>query len=72
MITALFYDYTKQLPVSVLTEMNRIYEEETGKTLSTNYGCSNCIVKLVKMCAILYFTEYKDRLPDKLKDRWKI
>lgn len=72
LITALFYDYTRQLPMAVLQEMNRIYEEETEKNLMTNFGCSNCIVHLVKQCAKIYFIAHMDRIPEKLRDRGKV
>ena len=40
MITAVFHSYTRQIPTAVLMEIDRIYTEETGKTLRTNYSCS--------------------------------
>lgn len=70
MITALFYDYTRQIPISALTEINRIYTEETGKILNTNYSCSNCVLKLLKQTAIFYFKENIDSLPENLKIRY--
>ena len=70
MITALFHSYTRQLPQSTLIEMDRIYTEETGKSLRTNYSCSGCILKLIKEVGKLYFKENIDRLPDDLKDKF--
>ena len=70
MITALFYDYTRQLPQSTLLEIDRIYTEETGKTLRTNYSCTACILKLLKNIAKIYFGENTDKLPDDLKDKF--
>ena len=71
MITALFHSYTRQLPQSTLIEMDRIYTEETGKSLRTNFSCSGCILKLMKAVGKLYFKENIDRLPDDLKDEFK-
>ena len=70
MITALFHSYTRQLPQSTLIEMDRIYTEETGKTLRTNFSCSGCILKLMKEVGKLYFKENIDSLPDDLKDKF--
>ena len=70
MITALFYDYTRQLPQSTLLEIDRIYAEETGKTLRTNYSCTACILKLLKNIAKIYFGENTDKLPDDLKEKF--
>ena len=70
LITALFYDYTRQIPTSTLMEMDRIYTEETGKSLRTNYSCTGCILKLMKNTAKLYFKENTDKLPDDLKDKF--
>ena len=71
MITALFHSYTRQLPQSTLIEMDRIYTEETGKSLRTNYSCSGCILKLMRSVGKLYFKENIDSLPDDLKDKFK-
>ena len=71
MITSLFHSYTRQLPQSTLIEMDRIYSEETGKTLKTNFSCSGCILKLMRSIGKLYFKENIDRLPDDLKDKLK-
>ena len=70
MITSLFHSYTRQLPQSTLIEMDRIYTEETGKTLKTNFSCSGCILKLMRSIGKLYFKENIDRLPDDLKDKF--
>ena len=70
MITALFHSYTRQLPQSTLIEMDRIYTEETGKTLKTNFSCSGCILKLMRSVGKLYFKENIDSLPDDLKDKF--
>ena len=69
LITALYHNYTRLLPTSVLREMERIYEEEKGTTLITNYGCSACILKLVKQCARMYFKDDPERIPEDLRDR---
>lgn len=70
-ITAMFHSYTRQIPTSTLMEIDRIYIEETGKTLKTNFSCSGCILKLIKQMGILYFKENTDRLPEELKDKFK-
>ena len=70
MITALFHSYTRQLPQSTLIEMDRIYTEETGKSLRTNFSCSGCILKLMRSIGKLYFKENIDSLPDDLKDEF--
>ena len=70
MITALFHSYTRQIPQSTLIEMDRIYTEETGKTLRTNFSCSGCILKLMRSVGKLYFKENIDCLPDDLKDKF--
>ena len=70
MITALFHSYTRQIPTATLMEIDRIYTEETGKSLKTNYSCTGCILKLLKNTAKIYFKESIDRLPDDLKDKF--
>ena len=70
MITALFHSYTRQIPTATLMEIDRIYAEETGKTLRTNFSCSSCILKLMRSVGKLYFKENIDRLPDDLKDKF--
>ena len=71
MITALFHSYTRQIPTSILMEIDRIYAEETGKSLKTNFSCSRCILKLMRSIGKLYFKENIDSLPDDLKDKFK-
>lgn len=70
MITALFHSYTRQIPTSILMQIDRIYTEETGKSLKTNYSCTGCILKLLKNTAKIYFKENIDCLPDDLKDKF--
>lgn len=72
MITSFWYGYSRNLPVSILKEMDRIYEEETGKELNTNYSCGNCILRLLSGCSRLYFKELPDRVPENLVGRKKI
>lgn len=69
-ITAIFYDYTKQIPTSLLMEIDKIYTEETKKNLKTNFACSNCILKLMRLTGILYFRENPDSLPEELKEKF--
>ena len=71
MITSLFHRYCRQIPTVTLMEIDRIYTEETGKTLSTNFTCSNCIMKLMKAIGKVYFKENIDNLPDDLKEKFK-
>ena len=70
MITAWFHSYTRQIPTAVLMEIDRIYTEETGKTLRTNFSCSSCILKLMRAIGKIYFKENIDCLPDDLKDKF--
>ena len=71
MITSLFHSYTRQIPTATLIEIVRIYTEETGKTLRTNFSCSSCILKLMKSVGKLYFKDNIDNLPEDLKDKFK-
>ena len=71
MITSLFHSYCRPIPTSTLMEIDRIYAEETGKTLKTNFSCSSCILKMMKQMAIVYFKENIDSLPDDLKEKFK-
>ena len=70
MITAVFHSYTRQIPTATLMEIDRIYTEETGKSLRTNFSCSGCILKLMRSIGKLYFKENIDCLPDDLKDKF--
>lgn len=69
-ITALFFDYTRQIPTSSLMEIDRIYTEETKKNLKTNFSCSNCVLKLMRLTGIMYFKENSDEIPEDLKDKF--
>lgn len=69
MITATFHQYVRNLPISVLREFERIAEEESGKTVKTNFGCSHCVLKLVKQVGKIYFKDYPDEIPEELKNR---
>ena len=71
MITSLFHSYTRQIPTATLMEIDRIYTEETGKSLRINFSCSSCILKLMKSVGKLYFKDNIDNLPDDLKDKFK-
>ena len=70
MITALFHSYCRQIPTATLMEIDRIYTEETGKSLKTNFSCSGCILRLMRQMAIVYFKDNIDCLPDDLKDKF--
>lgn len=71
MVTALFYNYTRQIPSSALREIDRIYTEETGKNLRTNFACSSCVLRLMRQTAIIYFKDFLDELPEELQDKYK-
>lgn len=71
MITALFYSYTRQIPSSSLREIDRIYTEETGKNLRTNFACSSCVLRLMRQTAIIYFKDFLDELPEELQAKYK-
>lgn len=72
LVTAYFYDYTRQLPQSVLLQIQNILTEETGDTQNFNLSCGNCIVRMLKMAARMYFTENQEDIPDDLKNRFKL
>ena len=71
MITALFHSYTRLIPSSTLMELDRIYTEETGKTLKTNFSCSGCILKLMRQMAIVYFKDNLENLEEDLREKFK-
>lgn len=71
MITALFHSYTRQIPSSSLMEIDRIYTEETGKTLKTNFSCSGCILRLMRQMAIVYFKDNLENLEEDLREKFK-
>lgn len=72
LITSFWYNYSRNLPSATIRELDRIYTEETGTSLNTNFGCGNCILRLLKQCSRLYFKELPDRIPENLRDRKKI
>ena len=55
--TALYSDYSRNMPRASLVEIEKVVFDETGKSLNTNYNCSHCIMKLLKEAAKLYFNE---------------
>lgn len=71
MVTAMFHSYCRQIPTSILMEIDRIYTEETSKSLKTNFSCSSCILKLMRQTGVLYFKDNIDSLPDDLKEKFK-
>lgn len=71
LITAYFHKYVRNLPMSVLMEIERLIEDETSKSLKTNFGCGACVLKLMQAAAKKYFTDYPDELSDDLKDKFK-
>lgn len=70
MITALFFQYVRNLPKSTLIEFDRIYTEETGDTLDTNFSCGHCILYLVGKVGKVYFTDYPDELTTEQKENF--
>ena len=70
MITAYFYAYSKNLPNSTLREIERIYVEESGISLNTNFSCGHCVVYLLFKVAQLYYTQYINELPTELQSRF--
>ena len=55
--TALYSDYSRNMPRAALQEIEKVVYDETGKAMNTNYNCSYCIMKLLKEAAKLYFKE---------------
>lgn len=68
-ITAIWYSYTRQIPLSTLKEIDRIYTDAGNKPLNTNYSCSACVVKLMRQAGKMYFKEFPDRIPEDLRSR---
>lgn len=69
MITAVYHQYVRNLPMSVLREFERIAEEESGSPVKTNLGCGACILKLIKQVGKIYFKDYPERIPEKKKEK---
>ena len=53
--TALYQDYSRNLPTSVLNMMEQVMFDEAGWTQKTNLSCSHCVLRLLKAVAKLYF-----------------
>ena len=53
--TALYQDYSRNLPTAALNMMEQIMFEEAGWTQKTNLSCSHCVLRLLKAVAKLYF-----------------
>lgn len=54
--TALYQDYSRNLPTSVLNMMEQIaYDEIPNWNIRTNMSCSHCVLRLLKAVAKLYF-----------------
>lgn len=70
MLTAVFYEYIKNLPGSALREIERIYEEETGESLNTNFSCGHCTLTLLSRMGKQYFSEYPEELPEDLQSKF--
>lgn len=69
LITALFYSYSRPIPTSALMEIESIITQENVNMPSINYSCSSCILKLLRMAAKVYFKEFPERVPEKLRNR---
>lgn len=69
LVTALFYDYSRQIPRQDLIEFERIEYEESGKVQNNNLTCSYCVLRLIKRLAKIYFKDYPDEVPDNQKDK---
>lgn len=52
---AYYHDYAYNLPRAVLDQFEKIYFDETGKDLKTNFSCSRCVLTLLKKVGKLYF-----------------
>ena len=59
--TATRSSFCRSLSRTVLEEMNRIYESETGKTHQINYNCGQCQLDLVKRLGIIFYQEKEKR-----------
>lgn len=59
--TATRSNFARNLSRSVLEEMNRIYENETGKTHNMNYNCGTCQLDLITRLGKIYYMEKEAR-----------
>ena len=55
--TALYSDYSRNMPRASIQEIEKVVFDETNKAQAINYNCSHCIMKLLKEAAKLYFNE---------------
>lgn len=55
--TATRSSFCRNLSRTVLEEMNRIYENETGKPHQMNFSCGNCQLDLVKRLGVIFYQE---------------
>lgn len=46
--TAVYSDYSRNLPSAAVQRMEQIYYNETGKVLKTNTTCAHCVLKTLK------------------------
>lgn len=69
MITSLFFNYSRPIPTQNLKEIWGILSDEGKDPGNINYGCSGCILKLMRMAARFYFKTFPDRIPEKYRDR---
>lgn len=69
MITSLFFSYSRPIPATALKEIWGILMDEGQSPESVNYGCSSCILRLLKSAGRFYFRTFPERVPEKYKDR---
>ena len=55
--TALYSDYSRNMPRIALEEIEKVVFDETGTSPNTNYNCSYCVMRLLKTAAKIYFKE---------------
>lgn len=53
--TAYKANYSRNIPKVAVQEMERVYFDETGKSLTTNYSCGGCVLNTLKKIAKLYY-----------------
>lgn len=55
--TAIQSNFSRNISRSNLERFSEIIENETGKTINTNYNCGVCCLNLIKKMAELYYAE---------------
>ena len=62
--TALYQDYSRNLPTAALNMMEQVMFDEAGWTQKTNLSCSHCVLRLLKAVAKLYFQTPENKLQE--------